>query len=133
MRRLITSVVAFSLLLTPFVHPKDRSIESKRISKKARVLWRQPSDIRTLNLYYGPGGEAGQPRAPFHFIEEDRDGTNPKFTVKDARGIKWKVKLGEEARPETAATRLGPPVTSQISITIGRISTSQVCRNLAAA
>jgi hypothetical protein len=70
------------------------------------ALWRQPSDIRTRNLFYGPGGEAGQPRAPFHFIEEDRDGTNPKFTVKDARGIKWKVKLGEEARPETAATRL---------------------------
>jgi hypothetical protein len=106
MRRLIPYVVAFSLLLTPSVHPEKRTTGSKSIGKKALVLWQQPSDIRTRNLFYGAGGEAGQPRAPFHFIEEGSGGSNPKFTVKDAHGIKWKVKLGEEARPETAATRL---------------------------
>jgi hypothetical protein len=74
--------------------------------QKAGTLWRQPSDIKTRNLLYGPGGQAGQPRAPFTFVEEDRAGTNPKFVVKDARGVLWKVKLGEEAKPETAATRL---------------------------
>jgi hypothetical protein len=74
--------------------------------KKAGTLWRQPSDIKTRNLLYGPGGQAGQPRAPFTFVEEDRGGSNPKFVVKDARGVLWKVKLGEEAKPETAATRL---------------------------
>jgi len=74
--------------------------------QKAGTLWRQPSDIKTRNLLYGPGGQAGQPRAPFTFVEEDRGGTNPKFVVKDARGVLWKVKLGEGAKPETAATRL---------------------------
>ena len=29
----------------------------------------------------------------------------PKFDVRDAQGTKWKVKLGEEARPETTASR----------------------------
>jgi hypothetical protein len=33
-------------------------------------------------------------------------GTNPKFDVRDRDGVKWKIKLGEEARPETVATRL---------------------------
>ena len=33
-------------------------------------------------------------------------GTSPKFEVKDENGITWKVKLGEEVRSETAATRL---------------------------
>ena len=28
-----------------------------------------------------------------------------KFTVRDAQGGKWKIKLGDEARPETVATR----------------------------
>jgi hypothetical protein len=70
------------------------------------MIWRQPSDIRTRNLYYGPGGYAGQPKAPFRFIEEDKGGSNPKFVVQDSRGVRWKVKLGEETRPETAATRL---------------------------
>ena len=33
-------------------------------------------------------------------------GTSPKFDVKDAQGVKWRVKLGEEPQAETAATRL---------------------------
>jgi len=34
------------------------------------------------------------------------DGSNPKLNVRDDAGMKWKIKLGAEARPETAATRL---------------------------
>ena len=33
-------------------------------------------------------------------------GTNPKLKVRDKNGIKWRVKLGVEARPETVASRL---------------------------
>lgn len=102
MRRLTLSVLALSLLLTTSAQPAKRTTSVQ----KAGTLWRQPSDIKTRNLLYGPGGQAGQPRAPFTFVEEDRGGTNPKFVVKDARGVLWKVKLGEEAKPETAATRL---------------------------
>lgn len=69
------------------------------------LLWRQPEDIASRNLMFGPGGEEGKPVAPFTFTSEDLDGTNPKFDVRDAQGAKWKVKLGEEPRPETAAAR----------------------------
>jgi hypothetical protein len=70
------------------------------------LLWRNPENIASRDLFYGPGGEKHQPHPPFTFVKEDLDGTNPKFDVRDADGVKWKVKLGEEARPETVATRL---------------------------
>jgi hypothetical protein len=70
------------------------------------LFWSEPADIKTRNLFFGPGGEKHQPRGPFKFIEEDLDGTNPKFVVRDGDGVKWKVKLGLEARSETAASRL---------------------------
>jgi|HubBroStandDraft_4_1064222.scaffolds.fasta_scaffold149877_1 hypothetical protein len=70
------------------------------------ILWRDPSDIPSLNLLYGAGSEDRQPRGTFTFVEEDMNGSNPKFDVRDKDGVKWKVKLGAEARPEVAATRL---------------------------
>jgi hypothetical protein len=70
------------------------------------VLWREPASIASRNLFYGPGGPEHQPRGRFTFVEEDLEGTNPKFVVQDEDGVKWKVKLGLEARPETAASRL---------------------------
>ncbi len=70
------------------------------------VLWRDPTDIETRDLFYGPGGKEHEPHGPATFLNEDLDGTNPKIVVRDRDGVKWKVKMGPEARPETAATRL---------------------------
>ena len=69
-------------------------------------LWRDPGNISTKDLLHGDGGEAGQPVAPFKFISEATNGSNPKFDVQDATGKKWRVKLAEEARPEVVASRL---------------------------
>jgi hypothetical protein len=68
-------------------------------------LWREPKDIGAENLYYGSGGKKHQPHGPFQFEKEDLDGTNPKYDVRDQDGVKWKIKLGAEARPETVASR----------------------------
>jgi len=68
-------------------------------------LWEQ-RDVATSNLLYGAGGEAHVPAGPFKFIQEDLDGTQPKFEIEDTQGIRWKAKTGVEARSETAATRL---------------------------
>jgi hypothetical protein len=71
------------------------------------TLWSEPSDIQARSLFYGPGGQQHQPAgASFSFVDEDLDGTNPKYNVKDRDGVKWKIKLGAEAQPETAATRM---------------------------
>jgi hypothetical protein len=70
------------------------------------VLWRDPADIASRDLLNGPGGAKNQPHAPFEFVKEDLNGTSPKFVIRDADGVKWKLKLGEEVRPETAASRI---------------------------
>ena len=70
------------------------------------VLWREPADIGTRDLFYGSGGKAHVPEGTVTFVKEDLDGTNPKFVVTDRDGQKWKVKLGLEARPETTASRI---------------------------
>ncbi len=80
--------------------------EAKPKGKAVNVLWSNPADIRSSDLFYGPGGKKHQPHTTFTFVEEDLNGTNPKFDVRDENGVKWRVKLGPEARPETAASRL---------------------------
>lgn len=72
------------------------------------VLWRDPGDIASLDLVYGPGGKRHAPAADaeYKFLKEDTNGTSTKFYVEDAAGARWLVKVGKEARPETAATRL---------------------------
>jgi hypothetical protein len=69
-------------------------------------LWRDPGDISSRNLYYGPGGKAHEPQGTFTFVKEDMEGSNPKIDVVDQDGVEWRVKMGDEARPETAASRL---------------------------
>jgi hypothetical protein len=70
------------------------------------VLWRDPTDIATRDLYYGPGGKSHAPASGgFRFIQEDMHATSPKFEVVAPDGTKWKAKLGHEARPETVASR----------------------------
>jgi len=75
-------------------------------SASPAVIWLDRGDPSTLDLSSGPGGTDREPGTRLVFIKEASGGTSPKFDVQDERGVIWKVKLGEEARPETAATRL---------------------------
>jgi hypothetical protein len=70
------------------------------------ILWRDPVDIASRDLFYGPGSKAGEPRGPFTFEKEDMQASSPKFEVIDQSGVRWGVKLGVEARPETVASRI---------------------------
>ena len=104
------------LILTSLLFVAALSFEAfsnakfKKINKphagKSEVLWRHPGNIRNRDLYYGPGSKALAPLPPFRFIKEVKEGGMPKFDVEDARGLKWRVKLGPEAQAETAASRL---------------------------
>jgi hypothetical protein len=79
---------------------------SEAVAQNARaVLWREPADIASRDLYYGPGGKAHEPHGTFAFDKEDMNGTSPKFDVIDQDGVRWRVKMGDEAGPETAASR----------------------------
>jgi hypothetical protein len=109
--RLVKNLIPATLLLAAlsfcFCQPAiaQRPRRSKP-SAPAIVLWRDPGDVASRNLLYGPGSFELRPVAPFTFVEEDKSGESPKFEVKDARGVEWRVKLGPEAQSETVATRL---------------------------
>ena len=84
----------------------EASPKAANPGKGTAVLWRDPEDIASRDLFYGPGGKAHEPGGTFTFEKEDFTGTNPKFDVVDENGVRWRVKMGPEARPETAASRL---------------------------
>jgi hypothetical protein len=71
------------------------------------ILWRDPGDISTLNLLTGKGGDELKPDiSKITYVRDEQTGYSVKYHVKDGAGRSWVVKVGNEARPETAAVRL---------------------------
>jgi hypothetical protein len=70
------------------------------------ALWRNPGNVKSLDLFYGPGSKERAPKGPFTFVKELTGGATLKFEVVDQRGRHWIAKLGEEANSEIAASRL---------------------------
>jgi hypothetical protein len=85
---------------------KSGNTRAESARSESALLWSEPVDISSRNLFYGPGGANDQPHGPFKYVEEDLNGSNPKYIVRDRDNVKWTVKLGTEARPETVASRL---------------------------
>jgi hypothetical protein len=97
---------------------KDKKEEKKDKKKDAtaggdiadarNVLWKEPTDIESLDLFNGPGGADGapDPKGKFTFIDRSQSGTSEKINVDDDRGRKWQVKFGAEARPAPTASRI---------------------------
>lgn len=110
MQRIVLALVLITAVLpAPIFSDKSKKVtrnERKKANSAPVVIWEQPHEIKTRDLFYGPGGKTGLPKDPFKFIEEDHGGSSPKFVIVDGDGVRWKVKLAEEVRPETAATRL---------------------------
>ena len=110
--KMTVSFVCMGFALSAMAEPPGKNKLSDSNAKIAarggpEKLWVDPVDIKTRNLFYGPGGKDHQPKGTkFTFVDEDMDGTNPKINVKAEDGVKWKIKLGAEVKPETAATRL---------------------------
>jgi len=108
-RTRVLAIIASVLIIVASLEVFSTVKAEKKKDKEAKgtpVLWRDPGNMRKRDLYYGPGSEALAPKPPFRFIKEVKEGGMPKFDVEDARGVKWRVKLGEEAQAETAASRL---------------------------
>jgi hypothetical protein len=108
----LVGILIAALAAGTSAHPEQKKAGTKHQSpveftrSDTAVLWRAPHDIASRNLFYGPGGESHHPGRIFTFVKEDLKGSNPKFVVEDENRQRWKVKLGDEARPETAASRL---------------------------
>jgi len=97
---LIACALSFS------VNADDKS-KDKKEGHGTPVLWQQPGDISSRDLLLGPGGEEMKPDlSKVTFIREEKGGYSTKYRVRDGAGREWVVKVGKEAQPETAATRL---------------------------
>ena len=103
---IIASLLIIGASLEVFSTVKAEKKKKDKEAKGTPVLWRDPGDMRKRDLYYGPGSEALAPKPPFRFVKEVKEGGMPKFDVEDASGVRWRVKLGEEAQAETAASRV---------------------------
>ncbi len=78
-----------------------------KIPRGVPVIWTAPADIRTRNLYLGPGGERMKPDLRrVKFLKEETGGYSKKFRIRDASGREWVAKVGKESQSETAAVRL---------------------------
>jgi len=70
------------------------------------VLWREPSDIASRDLFWGQGGEAMKPDlSKVTFVADETSSYSKKYRVRDGAGTEWIVKVGPEAQSETAAVR----------------------------
>lgn len=117
MKRLLDHGVILSVLLSVFLitsaavfSQEAEQTRPRRVTEAeptARTtIWRNPGSVESLDFTYGPGGAENSPQPPFTFIEEDKDGSNPKVKVKDAAGRSWGVKWGSEVNAEVFAARI---------------------------
>jgi hypothetical protein len=88
--------------------PMHRQIRPEVVPPRTASLW---TDVRVASrdLFGGAGGEALAPPvrgAQFEYVARKTSGKNPGFEVRDRRGRRWSVKLGEEAQPEVVASRI---------------------------
>ncbi|PYL51958.1 MAG: hypothetical protein DMF29_11730, partial [Verrucomicrobia bacterium] len=82
-------------------HPKPIPNDAKP------VLWREPADVGSRDLFLGAGGEAMKPDlSKVTFVADETRSYSKKYRVRDGAGNEWVVKVGPEAQSETAATRL---------------------------
>ncbi|HST22541.1 MAG TPA: hypothetical protein VLR90_15565 [Blastocatellia bacterium] len=109
-RRKLSVLINFSVMLVlslSIYAQDDKSKNKKAMASGTPVLWRDPGDISSRDLFAGPGGEAMQPDlSQLTFIKEETGGYSKKYRVRDGKGRVWVAKLSKEAQSETAATRI---------------------------
>jgi len=108
-KRLALILMGAALLLTASTQgQQSKKSHPKPIPNDAKpVLWREPTDIASRDLFLGPGGEAMKPDlSKVTFIADESRSYSKKYRVRDGAGNEWVVKIGPEAQSETAATRL---------------------------
>jgi hypothetical protein len=102
----IVITLGFCLPVAADESSKKKALLVETNSGASGSIWHDPGDISSQNLRYGLGGQAHEAAGKFKFIKEDKSGTSAKFDIEDEQGVRWRAKLGEETKSETAASRL---------------------------
>jgi hypothetical protein len=102
----VLSLILATCLSVPALAQKKKKTKKPVVAGGTPVLWRDPGDISARDLRNGPGSPELAPVPPFTFLKQDMVGASPKIQVRDAKGVKWSVKLGIESKAEMVATKL---------------------------
>jgi hypothetical protein len=109
LRAPVVALIVFALgfSLTASAVQKKSKKAPKPMPEGTPVMWREPADIATRDLFLGSGGEAGKPDlSRLTLIEKVQGGFSEKYRVRDAAGREWVAKVSREAQSEAAAVRL---------------------------
>src|SRR6267143_3899271 len=68
---LATSLLLFSTAVAEKKKDNSEAVKGESTGNGPALLWREPADIASRNLFYGLGGEAHQPHGPFTFVKEE--------------------------------------------------------------
>lgn len=114
MKRTIWTLAAVALVTAGACAKAKRPALQPSAPVPGAVLWVEPTDLATRDLFYGPWGQqnAPDPADTFTLVATKHSGVNLGMTVKDSRGREWSVKtpypggLDSEAPVEVAVSRL---------------------------
>ena len=125
--RKLRTLILFALILS--LTSIETGLAAKKKKKEALtgtpVLWIQPDNISSRDLFLGPGGEAMRPNLRrITFIKEEKGGYSKKYRVRDGSGREWVVKIGKEAQSETSAIRLlwGVGYVTEVNYLVPRVT-----------
>jgi hypothetical protein len=103
-RNRLTGIV---LLVSILSTPQLLTAQKKKVPAGTPVLWEEPTDISSRDLYLGAGSEAMKPDlSNVVFVKDKTGGWSTKYEVRDGAGRRWVAKVGKEAQSDTAANRL---------------------------
>jgi hypothetical protein len=75
-------------------------------SAELAAFWVEPAAAR--DTVHGSGGPSLAPRPDivYKLLERKGGGFSPKLEVEDPDGVKWSIKMGDEAQPEVTCSRI---------------------------
>src|SRR4051794_27496577 len=92
-RRLLILVTVLLFIFSSLAFAQDKRKGKRTVPRGRPVLWKNPGNIRSRDLFLGPGGAEMQPdTSSIRFLKEDKGGYSVKFRVKDGRGREWAAK-----------------------------------------
>lgn len=98
--------IGISIILVLSISTAVFAQKKKPAPQGTPVLWQEPTDIESRNLFDGPGGQAMRPNlSNVTFIRDQTRGFSTNYRVRDGDGKTWVAKIGKEAQPETSAAR----------------------------
>jgi hypothetical protein len=101
-------VVGFLLTVALRPLPAKDAESSSPPTAAIEQLWVNPSNLKSRDLFYGPGGRELVPASDveYRFKSTDKTGHSAGYEVTDPRDREWKIKIGDEVQSEIAVSRI---------------------------